>query len=133
MSETDIYKQREPMPIGKKPDKKNKHRRRRSSQQRSFDDKSRKRRSKNSGIRRFLHLSRKAENEKVIWTTFGIGMLLAIALIAIWQFFIQERLIREEESQNDYLEYQPNIPRHGEGAILERPPIQTAEEQSAAE
>lgn len=133
MSETDIYKQREPMPMGKKPDKKNKHRRRRTSPQRAFDDKSRKRRSKNSGLRRILHLSRKSENEKVIWTVFGIGMFFIIVLIALWQFFIQEKLIREEESQNDYMEYQPSIPRHGDEAILERAPVQTAEEQSAME
>ena len=132
MSETDIYKQREPLPRGKNPEKKK--RRRRSTSARSFDDKTRKRRSKNSGLRRFFHLSRKAENEKVIWTTFGIGILVTVGVIALWQFFIQERMIRQEESQNDYMEYQPAIPRLGEESfITEGAPVQSSEESSAPE
>ncbi|MDZ8117440.1 hypothetical protein [Pontiella agarivorans] len=107
MSESDIYKKREPIPMGKKPEKK--RRRRRSDSHRSFDDHTRKRRSKNSGLRRLLHLSRKAENEKVIWTAFGVGLLIVVVAIAIWQFFIQERLVRQEENNKDYAEYLPVI------------------------
>lgn len=108
MSESDIYKKREPIPMGKKPEKK--RRRRRSESRRAFDDHSRKRRSKNSGLRRLLHLSRKSENEKVIWTIFGVALLIVVVAVAIWQFFIQERIIRQEEKSSDYVEYQPAIP-----------------------
>lgn len=108
MSETDIYKSREAMPMGKKPEKK--RRRRRSGSNRAFDDKNRKRRSKNSGLRRFLHLSRKSENEKIFWWTAGILLSVLLISIAIWQFFVSEQLIRQKEAETEYIEYQPSIP-----------------------
>lgn len=108
MSETDIYKNREAMPRGKKPEKKK--RRRRSESKRAFDDHSRKRRSKNSGLRRFLHLSRKTESEKVIWSTTGILAVVLLILIAIWQFFVSEQLIRKQEKEAEQVDYQPRIP-----------------------
>lgn len=111
MSDTDIYKNREAMPMGKKPEKKK--RRRRSRSQRSFDDhSSRKRRSKNSGFRRFLHLSRKSDSEKMIWSTMGVLLLAMLIIIAIWQFVIAEQLIRKQEKEAEYIEYQPHIPNN---------------------
>lgn len=109
MSDTDIYKKREAMPIGarKKPDKK----RRRRSTHRAFDEEStRKRRSKNSGIRRLLHLSRKSDNEKYIWSSLGIIIVVSLILAAIWQFAVVEYLVRSEEKQDEYIQYQPSIP-----------------------
>lgn len=108
MSDTDIYKNREAMPLGKKPEKKK--RRRRTGSERAFDDHSRKRRKKNSGLRRFLHLSRKSENEKVIWSTIGILTLILLIAVAVWQFFISELLIRQQEQETERVEYQPHIP-----------------------
>ena len=110
MSETDIYKNREAMPVGgNKPPKK--RRKRRSSSQHAFDDnKNRKRRSKNSGLRRLLHLSRKADNEKYFWSSIGIVIVAVLCIIAIWQFVIVEHLVRSEESESDYIQYQPSIP-----------------------
>ncbi|QBG46578.1 hypothetical protein EGM51_03890 [Verrucomicrobia bacterium S94] len=116
MSESDIYKQREPIPMGKKPEKK--RRRRRSDSQRAFDDRPRKRRSRNSGLRRLIHLARKSENEKIVWSVFGIGILLLVVVVAIWQFFLQERLIRQEEQSSDYIENQTVIPATSHESLI---------------
>jgi hypothetical protein len=97
MPPNDIYKQREPMPFGNKPPEKK--RRRRSSSKRAFDDHSRKRRSKNAGLRRLLHLSRKSKNEKAIWISIGIVFVAMLIIVAIWQFVVLEHLIRIEEQQ----------------------------------
>ena len=115
MSETDIYKKREPMPIGKKPEKK---RKRRSSSQRAFDETNRKRRSKNSGLRRVLHLSRKSKNEKYVWSWLGILFVLVLVLVGVWQFLIQEHLIREEEKADEYIEYHPRIPKASDEPLM---------------
>ena len=112
MSDTDIYKNREVMPVGNKPP--DKKRRRRKQSQRAFDETDRKRRSKNTGLRRFLHLSRKSENEKVIWISFGVLFAVVLILIAIWQYFIKEVLVREKETADQYIEYQPHIPESNE-------------------
>ena len=98
MSETDIYKNREALPIGNKPPRKKNHRR--SGPKRAFDDHSRKRRSKNSGARRALHLARKSENEKVVWISVGIIFLIALIAAAVWQFLIREIMIRDEQQLN---------------------------------
>ncbi len=108
MADTDIYKNREAMPMGKGPDKKK--RRRRSESRRAFDDHSRKKRSKNSGFRRFLHLSRKSENDKMIWGAMGIVIVVVLVVIAVWQFVIAEHLIRKQEAANEYIEFQRDIP-----------------------
>ena len=110
MSDTDIYKNREAMPFdGKKVPKK--RRRRRSSAEHVFDeDHNRKRRSKNSGIRRLLHLSRKSDNEKFFWGSLGAVVVVVLAILAIWQFVIVEHLVRSEETENEYIQYQPSIP-----------------------
>jgi hypothetical protein len=108
MSDTDIYKNREAMPIGNKPEKK--RRRRRSGSNRAFDDHSRKRRSKNSGFRRFLHLFRKSKNEKIIWISMGVLFVSILIFIAIWQFVILEYKVRQQEKSDDYIEYQRDIP-----------------------
>ncbi|VGO16604.1 hypothetical protein PDESU_05195 [Pontiella desulfatans] len=125
MSDTDIYKNREAMPIGNKPP--NKRRKRRSTSHRAFDDKSRKRRSKNSGLRRLLHLSRKSDNEKYFWGTMGILIVVVLAVIGIWQFVIMEYIVRSEETKNEYLKYQRSIPEHP-GAAQPGPPADSASE-----
>lgn len=108
MAETDIYKNREAMPQGNKPPKKK--RRRRTDSQRAFDDRIRKRRSKNSGFRRFLHLSRKSENEKMFWGSIGILFVVILIIIGVWQFVVLEHMVRKEEKADDYLEPYRSIP-----------------------
>ena len=111
MSDTDIYKNREPMPIGENKPPNKKGRRRRSSSKRAFDeDHSRKRRSKNTGLRRILHLSRKSDNEKYFWGSMGTLVVVLLVVVAIWQFVVVERIARDEEAKDDYMQYQPNIP-----------------------
>ena len=108
MADTDIYKNRETMPLGSKPP--HKQRRRRSESRRAFDDRDRKRRSKNSGFRRLLHLSRKKSNEKYFWASMVSVFVVMLIVIALWQFVIQEYLVRSEEKADDYIQYQPSIP-----------------------
>jgi hypothetical protein len=127
MSDTDIYKNREAMPVGgaKNPKKK---RKRRTSTQHAFDDRPRKRRSKNSGLRRILHLTRKSDNEKYFWGSMGVAIVVVLAVIAIWQFWIAEVLVRSQEKKNDYMHYQPSIPKaeNTSGLLDTRPqPIST--------
>lgn len=110
MSDTDIYKKREPMPYGSDRNRKPKRRRRSSRQHRAFDDPNRKRRSRNSGLRRLLHLYRKQENEKVVWWTLMIVIVIGIVSLAVWQFVIREYQIRHAEQQDDYIQYQRVIP-----------------------
>lgn len=115
---TDIYKQREPMPMtGSNRPKKN--RKRRSRSRRQFDDTThRKRRSKNTGFRRLLHLARKSENEKFFWGSIGIATVVILVLIGIWQFWIKEILVRDQEKKNEYLIYHPPIPSASETGPL---------------
>lgn len=96
MSDTDIYKNREPMPYSPVKTKRS-HRRRRSTPQRAFDDHTRKRRSRNSGLRRVLHLYRKEGTEKVVWLTMLVVVVVLLASIAVWQFVIREHQIKAAE------------------------------------
>ena len=103
MSDTDIYKNREPIKQATSADPRyRKGRRRRSASYRVFDDKDRKRRSKNTGLRRLLHLSRKSENDKPIW----IGMLVVVVVllvgIALWQFWYIELAARRQSRANEH-------------------------------
>ena len=109
MSDTDIYKKREPMPYGNKRPRRS-TRRRRSDSQRAFDDHSRTRRSKNSGLRRLLHLYRKKENEKVVWWSVLVSAVVILIAVAIWQFGIRELIIRSENEQTQYIQSQADIP-----------------------
>lgn len=118
MSDTDIYKNREALPVGNKPP--DKRRRRRKTTRRAFDDNDRKRRSKNTGFRRLLHLFRKSENEKVIWISFGVLFVVILIGVAIWQFFITEQLVREQETADQYIEYQPHIPESNDDGTSRR-------------
>lgn len=115
MSDSDIYKNRERMPVGKKPTKKS-SRRRRADSNRSFDDHSRKRRSKNSGLRRLLHLWRKQENEKVFWGSIGVVTVVVLVLIALWQFVILEKVVRVEETNDDTIRIQAAEGQSGRSA-----------------
>ena len=104
MSETDIYKSRETKapPVDSA---KHSGRRRRTSSQRVFDQHDRskgRRRSKNSGLRRLLHLSRKSENEKVFWWTVLITVIVVLTAIAIWQFWYLEYAARKKSELNPY-------------------------------
>ncbi len=101
MSETDIYKNREPIPQPSGDPQHRKGRRRRSSIRRPFDDNDRRRRSKNSGLRRLLHLSRKSENETRFWWGALIVVVALLTGIALWQFLYMERVAREQARQND--------------------------------
>lgn len=109
MSDTDIYKKREPMPLGNRHPKRSKRRRRSSRKSRPFDDHSRARRTKNTGLRRLLHLYRKKENEKFFWWTLLGTIVVLLVLLAIWQFGIREHFIRQQEKEDDYLHYQQPI------------------------
>lgn len=108
MSDTDIYKTRERMPYGDKKPRRS-TRRRLSDSQRAFDDHSRKRRSNNSGFRRLLHLYRKKENEKVVWWSVLVSTVVILALVAIWQFWIRELVIRSQNEQTHYVQPQADI------------------------
>ena len=102
MSDTDIYKSRERLPYGDKRPRRS-SRRRASDPQRAFDDHTRKRRSKNSGIRRILHLYRKKENERVVWLSVLICTATVLIVLAIWQFWIREAMFRSENEQVRYV------------------------------
>jgi hypothetical protein len=106
MSDTDIYKKREPMPYGNRNPKRSGRRRHSTSTPRAFDEQTRKRRSKNSGFRRLLHLYRKKDNEKVFWWTVLATIVAVLALLATWQFVIREHIIRQQEKSDDYLQRQ---------------------------
>ena len=114
MSQSDIYKNREAIPDRNKPPEK--RRKRRSTSQRAFDDRPRARRSKNTGLRRLLHLSRKSSNEKFFWSMLGSVFVVVLVVIALWQFVILEHFIRSEEKKDDYLEEQSRIPERAEAA-----------------
>jgi len=132
MSDTDIYKSREAMPGRNKSPKK--RRRRSSSKPRAFDDKARKRRSKNSGARRLLHLFRKSENEKYVWVAAGIILLVTLVVVGIWQFFLQEHLIRKHEQTDEHAEvYDVDIPSTSDEPLMSTLTPEAAEENSASE
>lgn len=100
MSDTDIYKKREPL---QEPTRESRRSRRRSrSSHGLFDDQTvRKRRSKNTGLRRLLHLTRKSENEKVFWWGLLIGIVALLAITALWQFYVAEKIARERTRENE--------------------------------
>jgi hypothetical protein len=102
MSQTDIYNQRELTPKkGNQPSSRKTRRRRRTSDQPVFDDKNRKRRSKNAGLRRFIHLSRKSENEKVFWWSMLTGVVVLLLAVAVWQFWYVERIAKEQSKESE--------------------------------
>jgi hypothetical protein len=132
MSDTDIYKNREAMPMGG-PKNPKKRRKRRTTTQHAFDDRPRKRRSKNSGLRRLLHLSRKSDNEKFFWGAMGISAVVVLVIIAIWQFWIAEMLVRSQEKKNEYMRYQPSIPQAENTSSLLNNRPRPDDEQPASE
>ena len=119
MSDTDIYKKREPMPYGSRNPKRSSRRRRSNRTPRAFDDHSRRRRSKNSGLRRLLHLYRKDENEKVFWWSVLVVVVLILGSLAIWQFVIREYMIRSQERGDDYIQYQKPLFEEGQPSAAE--------------
>ena len=107
MSDTDIYKNRERMPISSKnPRRYGKGRKCRSSAEskRSFDDQSgRKRRSKNAGFRRFLHLYRKKESERIFWWVMGTILVGLLIGAGIWQFYVNPQRAKDQQRQHEAL------------------------------
>ncbi|MBT8042883.1 MAG: hypothetical protein HKP10_07335 [Kiritimatiellales bacterium] len=114
MPETDIYNNREPMPIGNRYPKR--RRRRRSAEDRAFDDKQRKRRTSNSGFRRMIHLARKSEFQKFLWIGIGVLTLALVLLSAIWEFVIIPQMAEAEDEKLEYIEHQRKIPVMPESA-----------------
>ena len=95
MSKTDIYNTREP--IKSSSVSASKKRRRRSESSKTFGvEQPRKRRSRNSGLRRLLHLSRKSENDKKIWITIFVLIAVALTWIGIWQFWYLDYQIQKQ-------------------------------------
>ena len=103
MSNTDIYKNNEPVRNGAvTPHARKGRRRRRSSSLTAFDETGdRRRRSKNSGFRRLLHLSRKSSNEKSFWWGFLAVVVVILVVIAIWQFLYLEHVARDEAHMDE--------------------------------
>lgn len=100
MSDTDIYKNNERIQTGAAKPQSRKGRRRRSASLTAFDETGdRRRRSKNSGIRRLLHLSRKSSNEKSVWWGLLATVVVLLLIIAIWQFWYLEHAARKQALQ----------------------------------
>ena len=97
MPNTDIYKNNERIQPGAEKPQPRKGRRRRSSSLTAFDETGdRRRRSKNSGMRRLLHLSRKTSNEKSFWWGFLAVAVVILLAIALWQFWYLEHATRKQ-------------------------------------
>lgn len=112
MSQTDIYKKREQVQsTSDDPRFRKGRRKRRSSSLRTFDKHDRNRRSKNSGLRRILHLSRKSENEKVIWWGLLIAIVVLLSLIGIWQFWYLDYVARKQSLENETFAPTYSIPQ----------------------
>ena len=106
---SDIYKQRPEIPVAKSV---NRRRRRRSAADGTFDEtKTRRRRSKNSGLRRLLHLFRKEENEKRIWISALVVALVVLLIVGIWQFWYLEQEARQRAREQDKYQQPRGIPR----------------------
>lgn len=59
----------------------------------------------------------------------GIILVVTLVVVGIWQFFIQEYLIREEERSNDNIEaYESDIPSSDEPLISSMVPAEKQEE-----
>ncbi len=96
MADTDIYKSRERMPVSRENTRRYSKRKRRSSH--GDEERPRKRRSKNSGLRRLLHLYRKEKSQRIfLW----IIVILVIALLVyaiIWDLVVKPKKIYEKEN-----------------------------------
>ncbi len=102
MSQTDIYKNKEQVQSTSDGSRFRKGRRKhRTSTLRTLDNHDRKRRSRNSGLRRFLHLSRKSENEKAIWWGLLVVVVILLLLSALWQFGYLEYVARKQSIENE--------------------------------
>ena len=107
---SDIYKQRPEIPAEKTV---NRRRRRRSAADGTFDEtKTRRRRSRNSGLRRLLHLFRKEENEKRIWISALVVALVVLVIVGIWQFWYLEQQARQRAREQEMYQQPRGIPRH---------------------
>jgi hypothetical protein len=120
MSKTDIYKNKEQVPLSSNDSRfQKKKRRRRSSSRRSFDEQDRRRRSKNSGFRRLLHLSRKSDNEKGFWISILVTIVSILVLTAVWQYWYLGHVASQQSLEDERIQMEE------EAAVLE------AEEQGA--
>ena len=112
MSDIDIYTNREQDRSVPPPSTTGKRRRRRSSKRQLFDDEgNRNRRSKNSGFRRLRHLSKKGANGKKFWWGLLVSIVVALILIAIWQFWLLEQIAREQSRRDERHAPLPNLPQ----------------------
>ena len=94
MSKTDIYNTREPLKAPTTPSSK---KRRRSESTKKFGvEQNRKRRSRNSGLRRMLHLMRKPENDIKIWVTIAVLIAVVLTGLGIWQFWYVDHQIEKQ-------------------------------------
>jgi len=110
---SDIYKNNQRMPSSNPPPKQ----RRRASSRRAFDDKGdRQRRSRNTGLRRMLHLIRKGENEKVFWWSMLVAFVVILVAVAVWQFVVLENRAKQKSEESEYVKYQRNIPQQTKSA-----------------
>lgn len=95
---SDIYKNSQQVYVAKPKAK----RRRRSSRSGTFDETGeRRRRSSNTGMRRLVHLFRKPSNEKKVWYTTLVIVLVTLFVVAIWQFVYRNHVAREQSRQNE--------------------------------
>ena len=84
-------------------------------------------------MRRALHLFRKSENEKYVWITMGVIFVVSLVVIGIWQFVVQEYMIREQERSDDYLEsYEPGIPSASDEPLMSTLNPSTLEQEESA-
>jgi hypothetical protein len=101
MSDTDIYKKRETIHVASDGRTRKPSRRRPATSESFGRDKQRRRRSKNTGLRRLIHLSRKSENEKFFWWGLLVCVVVLLVISAAWQFWYTEHVAREMAKKND--------------------------------
>lgn len=106
MSKTDIYlsnERRDPVTPDNPKFHRRRSKRRTEKEQLTFDSPQRhkhpasKRRSKNSGPRHLRHVLKKPHVQKRLTWTIIIVTVLILVLLAIWQYWLRDRLSRDEQ------------------------------------
>lgn len=96
MADTDIYKNRERMPVSRENTRRYSKKKRHSSH--GDGDRPRKRRSKNSGFRRLLHLYRKEKTQRIFWWTVILTIISLLIYAIIWDLVIKPKKLYEKEN-----------------------------------
>lgn len=107
MSDSDIYKKREPLATpraGTAVRPSHRRRKKKSNTVELFDDKNRKRRSKNTGIRRLFHLYRKQDREKAFWGGLAAIIVVLLVVIAVWQYWYIDWAVQQDFLKNEKIE-----------------------------